>query len=146
MKPLKIAVFLALSMLFAGCASTITKDAATGAVTVNVANAPLSVAAHSDLLAAAKYATDHGYPAVGAVYLSQDANLTAVEGQISACLQAIEDNKPKLPSAGSTPVGPILAFEMAREAVGTFSGIPARVRVLCEPLPIPSLPLLPKLP
>lgn len=117
----------------------------TGCASINIAQTGLAKATQSDLAAAAAYAQANGYPAVAAVYTSQAAQLTAINGQIQACLDAIAASKPKLPTANGN-VGPILAFEMARETVGTFSGVPASVRLNCEPIPLIALPTLPNIP
>ena len=112
---------------------------------INIAQTGLAKATQADLAAAAAYAQANGYPAVAAVYSAQAAQLTAINGQIQACLDAIAASKPKLPTASGN-VGPILAFEMARETVGTFSGVPASVKLNCEPSPLIALPTLPKIP
>jgi len=112
---------------------------------INIAQTGLAKATQADLAAAAAYAQANGYPAVAAVYSAQAAQLTAINGQIQACLDAIAASKPKLPTASGN-VGPILAFEMARETVGTFSGVPASVKLNCEPIPLIALPTLPKIP
>lgn len=132
------------AILLAGCAGTIVKDPATGAVTFNVSAGKLEVAAHADLLAAAAYATAHGYPARAAVWAAEDARLTAIETQISACANAIAASLPK-PVSGPAPT-PFLAIEIGAEAVGQFSGLPASVKINCAPFPIVTLPILPKLP
>ena len=112
---------------------------------INIAQTGLAKATQADLAAAAAYAQANGFPAVAAVYTAQAAQLTAINGQIQACLDAIAASKPKLPTASGN-VGPILAFEMARETVGTFSGVPASVKLNCEPIPLIALPTLPKIP
>lgn len=132
-RSVELALCIAVFALLSACAS------------INVAQTPLAKATQADLAAAAAYAQANGYPAVAAVYNAQAAQLTAINGQIQACLDAIAASKPKLPTANGN-VGPILAFEMARETVGTFSGVPAQVRLNCEPIPLIALPALPKIP
>ena len=117
----------------------------TGCASINIAQTPLAKATQADLAAAAAYAQANGYPAIAAVYTSQAAQLTAINGQIQACLDAIAASKPKLPTDNGN-VGPILAFEMARETVGTFTGVSATVKLNCEPIPLIALPALPKIP
>ncbi len=128
------------------CATVTTTDPATGVTTtkVDVSTSQLAVATHNDLLAAAKYASDHGYPERAAVRMAMDTLLTAAEAQVSACANAIRDALPKAPAVTGT-VGPILAAEIAEEALGSFGGIPAKVKTLCAPIPVPALPV-PKLP
>lgn len=145
----RIILIAASALAFAslgGCAGAITKDPTTGAVTVDLTKGELAVATHADLQAAAKYAADHGFPARAAVRQAMDTLLTAIETQGSACANAIAAAIPKPPAAGAGPLTPILAAEMAEEALGNFSGIPAQVKILCAPIPIPALPGLPKLP
>lgn len=122
-----------------------TTNPTTGKLTpIDLTQTQFSQATHTDLLAAAKYATDHGLPAIAAVYTAQDQLGTAILQQINACNVAIAANMPQVvaPPSGA---GPILAFEVAREAVGQISGIPASVKLACEPITLPSLPVLPKL-
>ena len=135
---------ICLIALLAGCAGTITKSS-TGAITVNVAAGTAEVATHNDLLAAAAYATAHGYTAVAGVYTAQDTLLTATENQISACGNAIAQSLPTPPSVPAG-AGPILKFEIAREAVGGISAMPATVQVNCEPIVLPQLPSFPAIP
>ena len=109
----------------AGCATPVTQT-------------KLAVATHNDLLAAAAYATQNGYPARAAVWNAVDTQLTACENAIQASIPT----KPNLPANG----GVFLATEVAAEAVGSFSGTPAAVRINCEPLPVILFPTVPKLP
>lgn len=111
---------------------------------IDISQSKLAVATHNDLQAAAKYATDHGYPARAAVWLAEDARLAAIEVQINACAKAIEAALPPAPT-GQIPT-PFLGLEMAAEAVGTFSGISPSIKINCAAFPIVALPLLPKLP
>ena len=104
----------------------------------------LAVATHTDLLAAAKRATDNGWPARANVWLAFDTLLTAKENQATACLAAIKASMPKAPRG--TVAGPFEAIEIGAEAVGGFQGVPAAVKLNCTALPIPPLPTLPKLP
>ena len=136
MKSLKLLFAVSLVAILSACAST---------TAPSISSSNLAHVTHADLQAAAGYATAHGYPEVAAVYMADDAKLTAINAQIDACLSAINASLPQQP-APTGSVGPILAFEMAREAVGNFSGIPAKVKILCEPLPVPALPVMPKLP
>ena len=100
----------------------------------DVSKAPLAVATHSDLTAAAAYATAHGYPARAAVWTSIDAQLTACESAITA-------NEVQ-PLTGT--VGVFTTFEIGAELAGT--GIPLAVKLNCAPLPLVVFPGLPKLP
>ena len=134
-------------IFLAGCAGQIVVDPTTGANTVDISAGKLEVATHNDLLAAAAYAEAHGYPARAAIWRAHDAHLTAVEGQISACANAINaDLKAKLGGLSGCPASPFLAIEMAAEAVGTASGPSPAVKMYCQALPIVTLPGLPKLP
>ena len=114
-------VFFVVAML-AACATPVTQT-------------KLAVATHNDLQAAATYATQNGYPARAAVWTAIDTQLTACENAIQASVPI----KPNLPANG----GVFLAFEVGAEAVGTFSGTPASVKINCEPLPIITFPMLP---
>lgn len=93
---------------------------------------PLATATHNDLVAAAALATANGYPARAAVRLAIDAQLTA-------CEQAIAAAAPKAPAITGA-VGPITAAEMLEEAVGSFTGIPATVKINCSPIPVVIFP------
>lgn len=142
----RILAILAIAMLSA-CAGQIVVDPTTGAKTVDISAGKMEVATHNDLLAAARYAEDHGFPARAAVWRAHDAHLTAVEAQISACANAINaDLKAKLGGAGAGAASPFLAVEMAAEAVGTATGPSPAVKLNCAPLPIVTLPGLPRLP
>ena len=105
----------------------------------------LATATHSDLLAASARATANGYPSRAAFWTAVDGLLTAQEAQANACEAAIAAAMPKASGVPSV-AGPADALEAAAEAVGSFSGIPASVKIVCEPLPIPALPALPLLP
>lgn len=131
------------ALLIGAIACAMLSACATTGQPVDISTTKLSVATHADLQAAAAYANAHGYAPVAAVYLADEGRLTAVEAQISACANAIAAALPAPPAQSGT-VGPITAFEMAREAVGSLTGIPASVKIICEPLPIPLMPLLPK--
>lgn len=134
------------SMLLAACASAGTTDPAAAAAPIDVSKSDLAVATHNDFQAAAKYATDHGYPERAAVWQAHDAHLTAVEGQISACANAIAGDLAAMKPQGVGSLTPFLAVEMAAEAVGNFSGASAKTKILCAPFPLVRLPILPKLP
>ena len=127
--------------LLAACA---TQPAATAPVAPG-AKPDLAQVTHADLQAAAARATKNGYPARAQMWTAIDTLLTAQENQAQACLAAI---KAALPTPGSLPqvVGAFDGIEAAAEAVGNFQGIPASVKITCEPLPIPSLPSLPGIP
>lgn len=130
--------------LFAGCATNPT----TGATTlkpVDFTTTKLATASHADLTAAATRATANGYPSRAAFWTAVDGLLTAQEAQANACEAAIAAALPKATGAPSF-AGPADALEATAEAVGNFSGIPASVKITCEPLPIPSLPGLPIIP
>lgn len=104
----------------------------------------LAVATHADLQAAAKYASDHGYPARAAVWMAEDSRLSAVEAQINACAKAIAESMPKGQPNGAALPTPFLAVEIAAEAVGTYSGVPPAVQINCAAFPIVVLPPMPK--
>lgn len=110
---------------FAGCATA-----------VDLTQTELAVATHSDLLAAASYAETNGYAARAAVWRALDAQLTACEKAITAAIPA----RPALPDGA----GPIAMLEVAAEAAGNVSGVPASVKIACEPLPIIRFPVLVK--
>ena len=112
-----------------------------GAVLAGCAGTPISQFTHSDLQNAAKIANANGYPARAAVWTADDQLLTAAESQVQACKDAIAALKPSSP--GGT-IGVATATELAAEAVA--AGIPPAVKANCEPLPLPGIPLLPKLP
>ena len=105
----------------------------------------LATATHADLRAASARATVNGYPSRAAFWNAVDGLLSAQEQQANACEAAIAASLPKSP-ASVTFAGPADALEAGAEAVGSFSGIPASVKIVCEPLPIPALPALPLLP
>ena len=105
--------------------------------TVNVAQTKIAVVTHTDLTAAAAYATKNGYPARAAVYTAIDTHLTACEAAITAA-------EPKQPMVDTVP-GAFTAFEIAAEASGNLQGIPASVKLNCAPLPLITFPTL-KLP
>lgn len=130
-----IALFACLA--FSGCATT--------PKPLDFTATKLAVASHADLTAAAQRATANGYPSRAAFWTAVDGLLTAQEAQANACEAAINAALPK--TTGTIAfAGPADALEGAAEAVGSFSGIPASVKITCEPLPIPSLPLLPAIP
>lgn len=133
MKRLAIAAFIALT----GCA--------TAQTAAPVMPAPsFKDVTHADLIAAAARATKNGYPARAQMWTAIDALLSAQEGQIKACADAIKAALP-VPSAPQV-AGVFDGIEAAAEAVGNFSGVPAAVKLNCAPLPIPSLPSLPLVP
>lgn len=135
-----------LCLILAACASTPSSPPAGAAVSTptSTASAPLSLKTltHADLQAAAAYATAHGYPSRAAMYTAIETQLTAAENQIQACKAAIAAALPTSPTVA--PPGAFTALEMAAEAVG--QGIPASIRITCEPIVVPSgLIPLPKL-
>ena len=130
--------------LFAGCATNPTTGQVT-LKTVDFTATKLAVASHADLQAAAVRATKNGYPSRAAFWTAVDGLLTAQEQQANDCEAAIAAALPKQTGA-ATFAGPADALEAGAEAVGSFSGIPASVKITCEPLPIPSLPALPLVP
>lgn len=129
--------------LLTACATAQTPPTA-GTASASTAQT-LEQVTHADLQAAAARATKNGYPARAAVWTALDGLLAAQEAQAKACLAAI---KAALPQPGSAPqvAGVFDGIEAAAEAVGNFQGIPANVKLLCEPLPIPKLPPLPAIP
>ncbi len=136
---------LAILLLASGCAI----NPSTGLI--DVSQTQLATVTHADLKGAAKVASDSAAattdPALKAALLArsnwwtqQEAMLTAREGQVSACLNAIAASKPKL--SGGQSAGIFTSIEVAAEAVGNFSGMTAAVKLACEPLPIPTLPAI----
>lgn len=105
--------------------------------TVNVAQTKLAVVTHTDLQAAAAYASGNGYRARAAVY-------RAIDTQLTACEDAITAAEPKQSAPQSVP-GAFTAFEIAAEAAGNVTGLPASVKINCAALPIVTFPTL-KLP
>ena len=132
---------LLLSSLLTACATA--QAPVTGAAPASTPT--LQQVTHTDLLAAAARATKANYPARAQMWMAIDTLLTAQETQAAACLAAI---KAALPTPGSLPqvAGAFDGIEAAAEAVGNFQGIPAVVKLNCEPLPIPTLPALPAIP
>lgn len=138
MKPM----VLILSLLMFGCSSlpkaadtptTSSFEADLNALADKLASGKLMTFAHEDLLNAAKYATDNGYPARAAVYMALDAQRTAVANQIIACKSAIAAALPSSPPSGT--VGAFTLYEIAAERVG--QGIPASVRINCGAIVLP---------
>lgn len=129
-----------IAMLLFGCAGAPPIQGATAEApaptiqNVDLSATPLAKFTHADLQQAASYATGNGYPARAAVYLAIDAQLTA-------CEKAISTLKPTIPTG---TVGAFTAFEIAAENVG--KGVPATVKLNCEPVTLPSGFILPKLP
>lgn len=141
-------VSLAIVALLTACASAPpSSPVAPGAENAKpVAAAPaqtLKQFTHADLLAAAKYAEDHGFPARAGMWKAIEYQLTAAENQVAACKAAIAASVPSRQLDGT--VGLATLIEMGAEAVAT--GIPASVKANCEPIVLPAglLPL-PKLP
>lgn len=114
---------------------------ALGACATPIENSGISQFTHADLQNAARIAAANGYPARAAVWTANDQLLSAWEKQIDACNQAILAAKPSAPSG---TIGVATAAEIAAEAVG--QGVPATVKLNCEPLPIPAIPVFPKIP
>ncbi len=140
MKRIGYTILLLAVIILTGCA---TVPASGPPVAVDVSTSKLAVATHDDLLAAAKRATDNGFPSRATVWLAEDAKLTAIEAQISACANAIKaDLSPSAPT-GST-AGIFDAEEAITEAVGRFTGPSAQTKIICKPMPVVVLPLLPK--
>ena len=139
-----------LALALAGCAGVEVKttDPATGATTTTIdfTKAQLAVDIHNGEVAAAKYATDHGLPERAAVRTAIDSLLTAWEQQKSACANAIKSMLDSVKPPAVKDENPILVAEIAEEAVGSFSGVPAKVKMLCAAVPIPTLPVFPKIP
>lgn len=141
---MKLPTLLAVALI-AGCSSTQpSKPLEQKLAEFDITKTKLSVSTHAGNKQAADYATKNGHPERAAWWLAIDGLLTANEQQANACAAAIQAALPKKPDLPDD-VSPELALEMAAEAVGNFSGIPASVKVTCEPLPIPRLPALPKL-
>ena len=134
----QIIALLALLAL-AACSTTQLKP-------IDFTQTKLATVTHNDLQAAAKRAAANGYQPRADFWLAVDTLLTAQEKQATACAAAIEAALPKAPATGPQFAGAADALEAAAETVGNFSGIPANVKILCEPLPIPALPLLPGIP
>jgi hypothetical protein len=105
-----------------------------GCATIDLTQTKLAVATHADLLGAAQVYTNAGLPDRAAV-------VTAIDAQLTACEQAISAAIPKAP----TPIagaGPLTLAAQASVAVGNFNGIPAAVKLHCEPIPLISFPKL----
>lgn len=151
-------------MLLAACSGSVVKTTTTDAsgqpvttTTIDATKSKVAVATHADLLGAADAATKAAAatndPALKAAltaraakWLAGDTLLTAQEGQISACLNAIRAAAPVLP-AGVSTTGPhvFTDIELAAEAVGNFTGISPAIKLACADLPIVPLPVIPKL-
>ena len=116
---MKILLTTLLTTLLVGCASM-----------GNIDQSKIAQVTHADLQSAAKYATDHGFPARAAVW-------TAIDEQLKACNDAITANEQTAPQAQ----GLATAFEVAAENIGT--GIPTAVKLNCAPLPLIVFPKLP---
>jgi hypothetical protein len=158
MKKFVIAVCLA---VLTGCTGSIVKDPTTGTVTVDVSKGSLAVATHNDLLGAAKVAGDAAAAAASKndlvlaaslqaranKWLAFDSLLTMQEAQASACLNAIAAMKPQAPASAPSDGAPhvFTDLEVAAEAVGNFSGLTPAVKLACADLPLPALPVLPRL-
>lgn len=104
---------LILAVALSGCATNLIGE-----------DSNLSVALHSDIEAAAQYAEANGYPERAAVR-------RAIAAQLKSCEAAISQAKPKIPEG---KIGPILLAEMLEERAG--EGVPARVKILCAPMPL----------
>ena len=107
------------------------------ATTVDLTQTKLAVATHADLLGAAQVYTNANLPDRAAVVMAVDAQLTACEQAIGAAIP-----KAPAPVAGA---GPLTLAAQASVAVGSFQGVPAAVRLHCEPIPIITFPVMPKL-
>lgn len=133
---MKLLISILLAGIFlAGCASTPPAATSNTAAPAPAPTTSLKTLTHADLQAASKYAIDHGFPARAAMWQAIEAQLTAAENQIAACKAAIEAALPK-PSASGGPVGVFTLVEIGAEAVG--QGVPANVRINCEPIVIPT--------
>jgi uncharacterized protein YceK len=147
-----LAFFLALATL-SGCAGTITKDAGSGAVTVNVSAGTLEVATHKDLIAAAAVATNKAAAtadpmlqaallARAARWLAADKLLRGIEDQASVCGNAILAMKPQV-SPLPSGAGIFTKAEILAEDVGSFQGVTPAVKLACTDFPPLILPKLP---
>lgn len=136
---MKRIIAIAIFALLTGCNTAPVKQ-------VDFTQTKIAVASHADLQAAAARATKNGYPSRAAFWTAVDGLLLAQEQQANACEAAIAAALPKAPAGGIQFAGPADALEAGAEAVGNFSGIPASVKIVCEPLPIPALPGLPGIP
>jgi predicted phage tail protein len=142
-----LAVLTALALLaIAGCATVTTTDPATGVqtTTVDVSQGKLAVATHADLQAAAARATANGYPSRATLWLAEDAKLNAIEAQISACANSIRADLNQGPNDAGKFAGPFDAEEALTEKVGNFTGPSAKTKILCKPMPVVLLPIVPK--
>src|ERR1039458_3392092 len=101
-------------------------------VPVDVSTSKLAVATHNDLVAAAKRATDNGYPSRAALWMAEDAKLTAIEAQISACGNSIQADLNRTGTAGGNFAGPFDAEEALTETVGKFTGASSQTLILCK--------------
>src|SRR6478609_3232431 len=88
--------------------------------------------AHADILNAAKIADANGFPARAGVWRSFDTLLTAAEAQVAACKAALAGLAPKQIEGD----GVFTLIELGAEKVG--GGIPASVKITCEPIVIPT--------
>lgn len=119
-------IILLLVVLLAGCT---TAAGIQPIGTVDIASKPLPKFTHADLLNAASIASKNGFQGRADFWTANDHMLTECENAISAAI-------PKLPAAGQT-VGAATLIELGAEAVGT-AGIPANVKIKCEPIVLPS--------
>lgn len=149
---MKLLAFLIIALL-AGCAS-MPKEADKPAAPIDLTKGKLAIATHADLMGAAAVAkkaadsakdpfTQQALLARAAWWTAQDTMLTAREAQASVCLNAIRAGAPTLQEAPDG-TGIFTRIELAAEAVGSFQGISPAVKLACEPLPIPALPVLPR--
>lgn len=128
------------ALALTGCAGTVITQP-DGTKTIDLTQGKVEKATHAGFVAAAKYATDNGFPERAQVRLAQDALLTAAEAQASACANAVLLEIPKPPADVDGAIDPILAAEMAEEAVASFSGFSKRVKALCAAIPVPTMPV-----
>lgn len=137
------------AFILAGCAAN----------PVNISTSEPAVTLHNDLLGAAAVATQSANAATdpnlkaalqarAAWWTQLDALVTARENQASACVNAIKASAPSVPNSAVPATKPhvFTDVEIAAEAVGTASGITPAMKLACEPLPIPTIPAIPKLP
>ena len=138
-----------LALALAGCAGVEVKttDPATGAVTttIDLTQGKLPQDLHKDLTAAAARATANGYAGRAAVWLAEDAKLTAMEKQASDCINAIKADLPQPGTGLGQTAGVFDAEEALTEKIGTVKLVSAKTLILCKPMPVVAFPaLLPK--
>lgn len=145
---MKVLFAILAALVLAACQgmTVTTTDPATGVTTttIDVSKGQLAVATHADLQAAANRATAAGYPSRATLWLAEDSKLTAMEAQFSACANSIRADLNQGPNDAGKFAGPFDAEEALTEKVGNFTGSSAKTKILCKPMPVVLMPILPK--